>query len=268
MIESIRKFLNISYRLAYYKSGDWSDGGSDITVLLHGIGVNHHIWKDVIGQLDDRPVLTVDLIGFGASKKPDWISYDLNDHVKSLHKTLRKVARGRRLVLVGHSLGSLVAVRYAYIFPGSVERLVLCSPPIYQGKSLINLSAERIVRGIGKRFLAAIESSKGAAVVANQYKLQQKNFRIDPEYISPYSKTARNSILYQNTYSELLEMNDLPVDIIYGTLDTVMIADNFNRLARRNSNIKVKTVLSGHEIRKRYAKAVASLILSPQDVNQ
>jgi cis-3-alkyl-4-acyloxetan-2-one decarboxylase len=76
-------------------------------------------------------VIVVDLLGFGDSPKPDWATYDARTQAQSLAKTLLGLGLTQRVVLVGHSMGSLVAVEFAKRYPALVKALVLCSPPLY-----------------------------------------------------------------------------------------------------------------------------------------
>ena len=45
--------------------------------------------------------------------------------------------------------------------------------------------------------------------------------------------------------------------ILYGTLDAVMIPKHFKAIQRQRRNVVIETAITGHEIRKRYAKLIA-----------
>jgi len=49
----------------------------------------------------------------------------------------------------------------------------------------------------------------------------------------------------------------LPMTILYGTLDAVMVPKHFKTIQRQRRNVVIETAITGHEIRKRYAKLIA-----------
>jgi 4,5:9,10-diseco-3-hydroxy-5,9,17-trioxoandrosta-1(10),2-diene-4-oate hydrolase len=72
-------------------------------------------------------VILPDLIGYGASSKPEGLDYTLDLFTDTLHEALK--AHGvEKAVLVGNSLGGGVAIQMALNAPGFVERLILMSP--------------------------------------------------------------------------------------------------------------------------------------------
>ena len=263
MYDFLHKALRLPYELHSTKHGDWTDRAQPVIVLVHGIGVNHRIWDDVIAQLDPAPILAVDLLGFGQSRKPDWAQYLLADHAKALQKTIRRKAPGRKIILCGHSLGSLVTIEYETKFPRDVSGLVLCSPPIYHPEDIAKRPLrEAIVKAAGKRLLTAVQSTPQLISTINQYRRTQPHFYVSPEGAMPYLRTAKNSILLQTSFADILTLPDIPLTIIYGTLDAVMIPKNFRDIKRKRaaSNTTIRTVVSGHEIRKRYSKAIVDTL--------
>lgn len=260
MYDKLHQLFGLSYLLHAQKYGDWR-ATQPLIVLVHGIGVNYNIWHNVLDWLGDQPVLAVDLLGFGQSRKPDWPDYSLTDHARALHKTIRRVAPSRPIILCGHSLGTLVSIEYAKLFPNHVQRLILCSPPIYLQSDITKQPLrEAIIKTIGKSFLEAIDSSPQLISVINQYKRTQKSFHVSREGLSPFVKTARNSILHQTSLDDIIKLPPLPIAIIYGTLDGVMVPANLRFIERQRRDVTISTVLAGHEIRKRYGKVIAKLI--------
>ena len=104
------------------------------TVLfIHGIGNNGHAWDEVIAKLpSDIKIVTVDLLGFGQSPSPSWALYDARTQARSVLATFLKLRLRGPIIIVGHSLGALVAVDIARRYPLIVKSLILCSPPFYQ----------------------------------------------------------------------------------------------------------------------------------------
>lgn len=93
-------------------------------VCVHGLTANHTCWASVADLLSPAyRVIAYDLRGRGESDKPDK-GYSLalhNDDLEGLldHFNLKKP------VLVGHSLGAHIALRFAATHPERVSKLVL-----------------------------------------------------------------------------------------------------------------------------------------------
>ena len=100
-------------------------------VFLPGLSGTTRYWQGRLGALEEsHHVVLVDPLGFGDSPKP-WMRYTIDRHVAALHQTLQAYAP---FTLVGHSMGTLLAITYAARHPDQVERLVLLSLPYFGGK--------------------------------------------------------------------------------------------------------------------------------------
>ena len=105
------------------------DSATQKTVLLfHGKNFNGYYWKDVMAFLVKAGfrVIVPDQPGWGKSDKPDihysfhMLSYAMNQLLDSLHIS--------KIYLVGHSMGGMLAARFAMMYPGKVTKLVLEDP--------------------------------------------------------------------------------------------------------------------------------------------
>jgi pimeloyl-ACP methyl ester carboxylesterase len=84
-------------------------------VFLHGLTFDHQMWAPVIGALPSRRrALAIDLPGHGAS--PALEDHGLESVVAAVHDAVVE-AELELPVLVGHSLGALVATLYAVEHP-------------------------------------------------------------------------------------------------------------------------------------------------------
>ncbi|MBO9684010.1 MAG: alpha/beta hydrolase [Flavisolibacter sp.] len=97
-------------------------------LLLHGKNFNGYYWKDVITFLTDNGyrVVVPDQVGWGRSDKPN-IHYSfhlLAANTKKLLDTLEI----QRVNVIGHSMGGMVATRFALMFPKTVEKLIYENP--------------------------------------------------------------------------------------------------------------------------------------------
>lgn len=100
--------------------------GKKISVIcLHGLSGNLYSW-DVIApflNLKDYSVYSYDLRGRGNSTKPE-IEYGFSNHIKDLFKII-EYYKLQKVVLLGHSFGAMLAVRFAILFPELVRGLIL-----------------------------------------------------------------------------------------------------------------------------------------------
>ena len=92
-------------------------------VFLHGGGQNAHTWDTVIVGLGE-PALAVDLPGHGRSAWRDDGDYGPRESAATLVPILRELTPDADLV-VGMSLGGLIALRLAVSAPDLVRELVL-----------------------------------------------------------------------------------------------------------------------------------------------
>ena len=111
--------------------------GAPPTVFLPGMTGTTTYWREA-GALDlaggARRVLLVDELGFGRSPWPDG-AYTLDDHLAAIERTLKAYGADRRLTLVGHSFGAMLAAEYGARHPAAVDQVILFGTPIYRSQS-------------------------------------------------------------------------------------------------------------------------------------
>lgn len=106
--------------------------GAPVLVFLHGLTASGRYWHGVAERLEGhgRQLQLVDLLGFGRSPWPD-LAYTVDDHLAALDAWRGAVGLGETsLVLVGHSLGALLALAWAGRAP-LVAGAVLVGLPVY-----------------------------------------------------------------------------------------------------------------------------------------
>jgi pimeloyl-ACP methyl ester carboxylesterase len=99
-------------------------GSGEPVILLHGYAQTSHMWRPLIAELArTRSVIAPDLRGFDRSSKPD-TGYDKKTMAQDVHALV--VSLGLKKVrVVGHDIGLMVAYAYAAQYPAETERIVL-----------------------------------------------------------------------------------------------------------------------------------------------
>lgn len=98
-------------------------------VLLHGKNFCAATWEDTIAPLRDAGyrVVATDQIGFCKSTKPQAYQFGLHQLAANTHALLDSIGIERAIV-VGHSMGGMLAMRYALMYPHAVTGLVVVNP--------------------------------------------------------------------------------------------------------------------------------------------
>lgn len=98
-------------------------------VLLHGKNFNAAYWKTTIQALSKEGyrVIAPDQIGFGKSSKPQNYQYSFQQLAQNTKQVLDKL-QIKRIYLLGHSMGGMLATRFALMYPETVEKLILENP--------------------------------------------------------------------------------------------------------------------------------------------
>src|SRR5690606_1341067 len=88
-------------------------GQGSVVVLVHGIASSSVTFDNLVPLLSDtHRVISLDLLGFGQTPAPNTASFTIEEHVDSLARTIDILQLDEPFVLVGHSMGSLIATRY------------------------------------------------------------------------------------------------------------------------------------------------------------
>lgn len=234
------------------------------TVLfLHGIGNSGDAWSDVIAKLpNDIRVVSIDLLGFGDSPKPKWALYNAKTQARSVLATYLKLRITAPVIIVGHSLGSLVAIEITKRYPIIVESLILCSPPLYDvsdTKKRFDTRPDKILRQLYDAAYKRPDDFVRLSAVAMKYSLINKSFNVTEDNIESYMATLRAMIINQTSLQDAYKLK-VPTTIIQGTLDPLVVSKNLKSLAKRNTNIMLSSVLASHEVRGLFVGAVIKTI--------
>jgi pimeloyl-ACP methyl ester carboxylesterase len=97
--------------------------------LLHGKNYCGATWEPNIGALTKAGyrVIAMDQIGFCKSSKPDNYQFTFQQLAQNTHDLLASLGI-QRAIIMGHSTGGMLGIRYALQYPDQTEQLVLVDP--------------------------------------------------------------------------------------------------------------------------------------------
>jgi pimeloyl-ACP methyl ester carboxylesterase len=98
-------------------------------VLLHGKNFCAATWQQSIQPLLDAGyrVIAPDQVGFCKSSKPQGYQYSFGQLAANTHALLEHLGV-QRAHIVGHSMGGMLAARYALLYPQATQSLSLVNP--------------------------------------------------------------------------------------------------------------------------------------------
>ncbi len=261
------KTLRRPYRLAVAgDSGDPGLAGANV-VLLHGIGRTGQVWKHVAGGLTTLGVRVIafDLLGFGASPKPDWLIYDIDDHARAAIASIEKLRLDEPAVLVGHSMGCLVAVRVARLRPDLVKHLVLYEMPLYEGlpqKRRYRLRTDLYFK-LYKRIMRYQPAfSAENARLAERLAKKIVGLEVTNETWLPFIRSLEHTIMRQTAADDIKQLG-MPMDVIYGTFDMLVIRGKPHKIfGDAKERITAHTIRAGHIISPKASRFLVQRIMA------
>lgn len=104
-------------------------GAGEPVLLIHGFPQTWQEWRNVIPALAEHyTVIAPDYRGAGDSDRPQG-GYDKHTMMEDLRALVLQLGH-RRVRVVGHDIGAMVAYRYAAMHPDEVQQLVLMDAPV------------------------------------------------------------------------------------------------------------------------------------------
>lgn len=117
-----------TFRMAYMYVPAENPNGTTVT-LLHGKNFNGAYWETTINALNAEgyDVLIPDQIGFGKSEKPEHFQYTFQQLALNTRNLLDSLGIQKSAIL-GHSMGGMLATRFALMYPETTSHLILLNP--------------------------------------------------------------------------------------------------------------------------------------------
>ena len=120
------QFANVNgVQIHYLKAGN----GKKVLVLIHGFGDTSHMWIPLFDEFGkDFTIIAPDMRGLGDSSRPE-TGYDKKTIARDIHELVKSLGY-KKVNVVGHDIGLMVAYAYAAQFSNEVQKLALLEAPI------------------------------------------------------------------------------------------------------------------------------------------
>ncbi|MEZ9698882.1 alpha/beta hydrolase [Vibrio sp. 10N.261.46.E12] len=249
-------------------------------VFIHGWLDNSSSFNQILQQvakLDPNVhLVAIDLFGHGFSSHKSGSYYPFHDYIDDLHQLVTKLSPNR-LVLVGHSLGALIASCYSAAFPEKVSGLIQIEGhgPLSEAP---HETVSRLRDGVLSRLRQRRKPSRPLASLEDAIKLRAHANQINAELITPI--VERGIVELENSWQWRCDPN-LKCDSLYrmsqAHAETIMAAiecpqliilgnDGFrhlqhNRYKSAHSPLHIETVPGGHHCHLESPELVSKLIL-------
>lgn len=196
------KIQNHEYN-CYYET--FGDSKNQPLVLLHGWGVDSNIFKNIIEPLEYY-IITLDFIGFGKSDTP-LNPFTVDDYVTQVHELLKNL-KIKNCILLGHSFGGRVAIKYNYYY--NIDKLILVDSAGIRKKN--KKTRKKIIKYKLKKLIYSIfNKKKYQELINNSGSRDYKN-------LTPIMKQTMNKVLKEDLKKYCLKRRT-PTVILWGIND-------------------------------------------------
>lgn len=245
---------NTKLNLFYYEAGH-----KDLPtmILIHGLGDEADTWRHVINLLSiNNHIVAVDLPGFGRSGKPN-IAYSPPFFVEIIGQ-LMDILSLNTAILIGSSLGGIIAHEMAIKHPNRVTSLILVGGALLQKKRVGDLGlflmqipcfGEWFYTRLRKNPQAAYDSLRSVYYKLDQIPIEDQEFlfeRVNKRvwsdgqrraYFSTLRETAKWIKKQQKCLDKLLPRIQIPTLVIRGEFDQIFSEENTLELMSIQSNV-------------------------------
>ncbi|MCG9639131.1 alpha/beta hydrolase [Vibrio sp. Isolate34] len=273
-----------SYSLASGKLATQQIGNPETTattvVFIHGWLDNSASFSSVLSNLEtlspNSHLVAIDLFGHGFSSHKSGSYYPFHDYIDDLHQLVTKLS-ANRLVLVGHSLGALIASCYSAAFPEKVSGLIQIEGhgPLSEAPQE---TVSRLRDGVLSRLRQRRKPSRPLASLEDAIKLRAHANQINAGLIAPI--VERGIVELDNFWQwrcdpnlkcdSLYRMSQVHAEAIMAAIECpqliVLGNDGFrhlqhNRYKSAHSPLNIETVPGGHHCHLESPELVSELIL-------
>jgi 2-hydroxy-6-oxonona-2,4-dienedioate hydrolase len=225
MDESDFKYLLVDGVRIRYVDKNTNASGHPV-IFIHGLGGSIESWDSNIRQLISSKlrIIALDLPGFGFSDKSK-IRYSIKFYANFITTFLEAIGVGRKVTLVGSSLGGQIAAEIAINKSEIVSKLVLISPAGATPKSFKGTPSlrkyVRITRAKSSKEIKKILSSLDNTKVEDSYANAIYRILSTPEAQAAFV-SALNESSRAPRFTKYIANTNLAVLLIWGKEDKII----------------------------------------------
>jgi pimeloyl-ACP methyl ester carboxylesterase len=258
---------------------DWANyhesGSGSPVILVHGLAASLYDWESIMPELASSNYhgYALDLLGHGDSPKPETRSYKVKWVLRHFEKWIQSLDLSEPPILIGHSLGSYLVLRYTLRHIQTVRGIVLISPlfsvqqlpPIlrrtYRHPTLNALVMERLPRWV---FQVAVDfTSQTLGRIGHGTHDLPPEIRFQTAL--DYKRTHPGAFNIPNTVRDLtseLHRIEQPALVIWGERDLTLNPVMFPGLVEALPNARgIPFPFSGHVLHQSHSKQFNKLVL-------
>jgi len=255
------QFVSIEGGRYCYRRG----GEGRVVLVLHGLTDSSRlVWREFFCRFEkEYTIVAMDLRGHGDSEKPE-DGYAPADQARLVAAFIDKLGLDRP-VLLGHSLGGIIAAKFAILFPQRLIGLVICDSPLGAGfwKNL-RLAARLPLKGVAMvgttmipllgRFMFGLRSPRTMRLLLKSLRLFHDPSHITEVLIEDKMKgtyeavtqSLWHTVVFENLFKDL-DCISVPTLIIHGSYDSLVPLDLAKRAASKIPNSRLVLIeKAGH----------------------
>lgn len=235
-------------------------------IFLHGGGGSSSSWALTRPYFEKThyALLYIDLRGHGKSFQPEtWEDYRLEKHAEDV-KEVMGVYQIEKAVLVGHCLGSMVAVTFAALNPQMTEKLILINPGDKKSSPLLSMLSLiiPILYPIGAK--TAKTKKLGGHVNYQRFQgshdLSPDRLWADLKNTGLYSLSSQAKAFFTWKEEAFYKRISSPTLIVGSKKDIIFPKETIFRMAKMIKGAKIKIIDSNHVSVINNPREVASII--------
>ena len=242
----------------YYK--EYGDPKDNHVLFIHGLGSSSLAWRDIPDALSQYfHTITIDLIGFGASEKPETADYTIKGFSKFIEDFLKErigieKKEHKKINIVGHSLGGYIAAQVAIENKKMIEKIVLIdSSGLLEGPTQLlkdyRVAATEVnpvtryekVKRVLEDLYAGPSRLLPVAVDLFEYTIEK------PGAKHAFEAAFDNSTTTQIEQEGFKQIDDIPCLVIWGEKDNLIPIEYYYKFRQKLPKAKYETITdAGH----------------------
>ncbi|GDX61882.1 hypothetical protein LBMAG33_1920 [Candidatus Levyibacteriota bacterium] len=200
-------------------------------IILHGWGLSTLVYKNIVKILKKRNhrVYVFDFPGFG--EEPLGNNRVLSDYVIFLKNYLEK-RKIKKCILIGHSFGGRIALKFSIKYPINVDKIILTGVPVIRHNGMKQIIAG-IIAFFGKKIICIFPKFL-------EILFRKLLYRLIGE--SDYIRAGKLKDLFTNIITEdisgYFRDSIVPIYLIWGESDSITPVSDISIMKKIRPNIK------------------------------